>query len=156
MSGRHAPPNERFWAMVDRSGECWLWAGTRLPHGYGVFGRGRRDEGRAYAHRWLWESMNGSIPEGLCVLHHCDNPPCVNPDHLFLGTHADNMADMISKGRQRYAPVRGEDHPSAKLTWDEVRAIRSGGEDALLLAARYGVTRNHIYNVRSMRTWRTA
>jgi len=90
---------ERFWAKVDRTDDCWLWTACRTTHGYGQF-RPERSRG-AQAHRVAWELTNGPIPAGMLVLHRCDNPPCVNPAHLFLGTQSDNMRDMYAKGRGR-------------------------------------------------------
>jgi len=85
--------------MVRADNGCLEWQGARLASGYGLIGRGRRDEGMAYVHRLAWELAHGPIPDGMFVCHHCDNPPCCNVEHLFLGTHADNMADMVTKGR---------------------------------------------------------
>lgn len=90
---------ERFWSKVDRSGDCWEWQASRSTHGYGFFGR---DGKVLYAHRVSYEITNGLIPKGpkrLHVCHHCDNPPCVRPDHLFLGTASDNLNDAYRKGR---------------------------------------------------------
>lgn len=89
---------KRFWAHVDKSGGCWVWLGTRHGKGYGHVKSGgvvRK------AHRVSWEMVHGPIPDGLLVCHRCDNPPCVRPDHLFLGTARDNTQDSISKGRTR-------------------------------------------------------
>ena len=100
-SGRPIPV--RFWEKVRKGGGCWLWTGNRHRRGYGILGL--RREGKrtisAKAHRLSWEIHNGPIPAGMVVCHHCDNPPCVNPSHLFLGTQVDNIRDMVAKGRQR-------------------------------------------------------
>lgn len=94
------PLDERFWEKVVTSPDsCWLWTGAQSPRGYGAFVVSRGDV--RTASRVSWELVNGPIPDGLWVLHRCDNPPCVNPDHLFLGTHQDNMDDMAQKGRGR-------------------------------------------------------
>lgn len=87
---------EQFWARVERGDGCWLWQGMTISGGYGRVGwRGMK----AVAHRVAWELTYGPIPEGLWVLHRCDNPPCCNPEHLFLGSRLDNIADMVAKGR---------------------------------------------------------
>lgn len=90
----------RFWEKVDRAEGCWLWTGAKSS-GYGKIQRGQRGAGYVWAHRVAWELTVGPIPDGLQVLHACDNPPCVNPAHLFLGTRSDNMRDAASKGRLR-------------------------------------------------------
>ena len=90
--------HHRFWSKVHVTNGCWLWTRCRRKDGYGKLGLFGEI---VYAHRVAWLLTNGPIPKGLCVLHHCDNPPCCNPDHLFLGTRADNATDRDTKGRTR-------------------------------------------------------
>lgn len=94
------PVEQRFWAKVKRGPDCWLWTGA-TTRGYGHIKRGPANAGTAQATHLSWEIHNGPIPDGLMVLHHCDNPPCVNPEHLYLGTHKDNMRDRAVRGRSR-------------------------------------------------------
>jgi len=98
-SGRPEPIEIRFWYYVIKHDDgCWEWTGGTQKPGYGKLGAGGGDNA-AYAHRVSWEIHYGPIPEGMRVLHRCDNPPCTRPDHLFLGTQTDNMKDMWAKGR---------------------------------------------------------
>lgn len=101
---RMEPEADRFWKWVQKGDGCWLWTGRISPTGYGLFDwyRSVRSHPRL-AHRMMYTLSVGPIPEGLCVLHRCDNPPCVNPAHLFIGTQQDNMADKVAKGRHRKA-----------------------------------------------------
>lgn len=139
---------ERFWRKVNKDGPggCWIWTASVNGGGYGHF---RLGKGFARAHRYSYELHNGPIPESLCVLHRCDVTRCVNPDHLFLGTLAENVADKMKKGR--HVVPCGPDHPNAKLTQRDVDDIRSGftgrhGEKAAL-ARRYKVSHRVIRNV---------
>lgn len=138
---RRAEQAGSFWSYVDRSdgpAACWVWQGRRTSHGYGRFSNpGEIEE----AHRLAWQFTHGPIPSGLNVLHTCDNPPCCNPAHLWLGTHADNMRDMWQKDRHN-APV-GEDHPQSKISnaaVAEIRARHRAGERQNALAAEFGVS----------------
>lgn len=104
---------QRFWAKVKKADGCWLWTGAGSRKGeHGRIGIGGRSEGIALAHRLSWELHHGPVPDGFCVCHRCDNPPCVNPAHLFLGTKGDNNRDMYAKGRA-YAQSHGR-NPLAK------------------------------------------
>ena len=147
---RWADSRSRFWAKVDKSGECWTWTGSISSTGYGMF-----YDGQPYStHRYSWAIHFGPIPRGLCVLHRCDNRPCVRPDHLWLGTKRENSRDMVRKGRAHMPDVAGERHPESKLTEADVRAIRASAEQGIVLAAHYGVTPSLISAVRRRKAWR--
>jgi hypothetical protein len=103
----------KFLGLTNDRG-CLLWAGAPMGNGYGRIGRGGRKGGSILAHRASWELTYGPIPAGLCVLHRCDNRICVNPSHLFLGTIADNLADMRAKGRQHIGPRRSRRFPQER------------------------------------------
>ncbi len=158
-----APAEERFWHRVEKgptADACWTWVGSRTPAGYGHL----HIDGRPmYAHRFSWAlNSGGPVPDDQCVLHRCDNPPCVRPDHLFVGTRGDNVRDAASKGRlwaqARPEDVpRGEQHAQAKLTEDIVRKIRervANGESQRAMSREYGVDRVAIRNVVLRKTWR--
>jgi hypothetical protein len=107
MRGRQFTREERFWQHVDKSDTCWNWTASTKPFGYGRFvTRNHYKQKEELAHRVSWELHYGPIPQGMFVCHKCDNPPCVNPEHLFLGTGDDNMKDRNSKQRQ----AKGERH----------------------------------------------
>ncbi len=141
---------ERFWDKVDKSGECWEWQGAMNSNGYG---RPSINGKREYTHRLSWVLTNGEIPDGLHVLHKCDNPPCVNPDHLFLGTQAENNADKVSKGRQ----PKGEMLPQSVLSEEEIIEIRrrysSGGIYQKDLAVIFDVSQPHICDIINRKKW---
>jgi len=153
---------QRFWAKVRKTDGCWLWQACTLK-GYGWFGfvRGRPD----FAHRIAYRLLKGEIPAGLCVCHRCDVRNCVNPDHLFLGTKAENNYDMVRKGRNRgpapenvFVPgLRGEQHARAVLTDEIVRDLRNrkaaGTLNLTALSRELGVGRTTLGQVLSGRTW---
>lgn len=149
-------------------GECLMWPRATDEHG-----RGRiwHDGKLMLAHRWAWEQMREPIPADKLLCHHCDNPGCINPHHLYIGTHADNMRDMKERGRTtaaRYPALarelgrrrgsanvhtRGEGNPKAKLTREQAMAIRSDGRPTKAVAATYGVDRTTVQRIRRGALW---
>ena len=138
---------------VQAGGGCWVWIGATKGNGYGHTSRGS-------AHRRSYQLFVGPIPAGMDVCHHCDNRPCINPQHLFVGTRRENMADCKRKGRTakglRLGDRRGERSTSAKLTLMQVRAIRASDAPSKILAAQFGVTNDNINRIRRNDTWKVA
>ncbi len=149
------PLAERFPSYLSptNANGCILWSGGKDPDGYGKTGTGG-GKVSLYAHRVAWELVHGPIPDGLRVLHRCDNPPCVNVEHLFLGTDADNVADRTSKNRQ----ACGERSGMARLKETQVREIRilyaNGGWSHDSLANTYHVCYGTIWNILNNKTWK--
>lgn len=152
----------RFWSKVSHprlDSDCWNWSASKNNMGYGQI----RFWGKTFtAHRIAWLIANGPIPSDICICHRCDNPACVNPSHLFLGTQTDNLHDMIAKRRHgsHLHPERrprGEAHKRAKLTDSEVIGIRdcykAGGISQSKIAAQYGVTRSAISLITRRKKW---
>jgi hypothetical protein len=132
---------------------CWLWTGWIESNGYGSTHHGGT---KLTAHRASWLAFRGPIPSRMFVLHRCDNRACVNPDHLFIGTHAENMQDMKSKGRSPHGALHGESHPKAKLTYEaavEVAALVRSGADEREVAARFGIVPRYARSFRWMKEW---
>jgi len=134
---------------IDTESGCWNWKQSKNQKGYGQMTRNGKSEG---AHRYSYKAFTGPVPEGLHVLHRCDNPGCVNPDHLFLGNNADNVADKISKGRQRQ--LRGSEHPRSKLTEEKVLAIRADIRSRVVIAEEYGVTVRTVEAIQWRENWK--
>lgn len=140
--------------VVDEGTGCWVWTAGRTEDGYGEFRAGGR---RVLAHRHAYTTHVGPILDDLYVLHHCDNPPCVNPDHLYLGTQFDNMQDMIA--RSRMPSTRGERNGRALLTEEQVQLIRSlhaPGQPGSRkrMAERFGVSESTVDAILQGRNWR--
>lgn len=152
MSALLDPLEDRFWSRVIKSDGCWLWTGEKVSSGYGKLGMGGVKS--KYAHRLSWELNVGPITKGMFVCHHCDNPPCVRPDHLFLGNHLSNAADMVKKDRQ----CRGERNGRAKLTSELVREIRTryanNTATQLQLAIEFGLTDGCISMIINFKLWK--
>jgi hypothetical protein len=137
----------RFWSKVAKSADCWEWTGYTC-HGYGHL----KMLGHTWkAHRFSYALHFGGFPSHLKVLHKCDNTRCVKPDHLFLGTQADNIRDMVGKGRHRGAS--GEKNGRAKLSRDQVESIRASQLSATRLAVHYSVSVALIGAIRSGSVW---
>lgn len=146
---RLIPAEGRFWQKVRKTRECWLWTARPGGHGYGRISLGGTHGGMMLAHRFSYELHYGPIPDGLCVLHSCDVRLCVNPDHLFLGTRDDNMADMVKKRRQR----QGHRVPGAKLNSDQIAAIRQDQRKQRDIAADYGISQSNVSFIKRGATW---
>lgn len=152
-------PGARLWPRVKLVDSCLEWTGSRNEHGYGSI---RVNRALLKTHRFAWQLSYGEVPHGLDVLHRCDNPPCCNPAHLFLGTAVDNGLDMVRKGRHgsRVKPhrvLRGETHPVARLTHAQALNIRGrglAGESQLILAAEFGVARRTVNSIVRGVTWK--
>jgi hypothetical protein len=148
---------ERFWEKVKVAGpdDCWEWQGGKVN---GTYGHIRDDGKKKLTHRLSWELHNGEIPKGLCVCHTCDNPGCVNPNHLWLGTHKQNMDDMNIKGRGVIPNGKnGEENPAARLTKEKVLALRHGFEQGyfdLTDAARiFDICKPHACDIIHRKRW---
>ncbi|MGE3483616.1 MAG: HNH endonuclease [Nitrospira sp.] len=147
---------ERFWEKVSKTDDCWLWTGQTMTNGYGRL-RFKKDGKwcHIYAHRASMLIAGHDIND-VCVLHECDNPPCVRPDHLFVGTHQNNVDDMHKKGRHNYRSHPEEKNGRAKLDRSAVKDIRrrrAAGESGPAIAKRYSVTSTLIYMIEKRQAW---
>ncbi len=156
---KRGTPEEWYWQKVRKGDGCWEWTGAHSPAGYGL----HRFHGvQRSTHRISWEMHVGPIPDGLFVLHKCDNPPCVNPAHLWLGTQADNVHDAFAKGRRHTPTVsperraRGSRGGTAKLTEPIVATIRrrlEAGEPCTALAREFGVSASTVEHIKHRTVW---
>lgn len=148
------PIMKRLMSHVQKvEGGCWIWTGARKSKGYGSMRIGPKSRSRTVAvHRLMWAETHGPIPVGFCVLHHCDNPPCINPDHLWLGTNSDNILDKMRKGRT----PNGELHWRARLKKEAARDIRSRFRALLIeLSGKHGVSVETVRGVAAGKGWRS-
>jgi hypothetical protein len=148
------PLPERLWANVQKTDSCWLWQGFPCRKGHGqIMNCGYKPQEpwrrKFQVHRITYEMLKGPIPKGICVCHRCDVPNCVNPDHLFLGTVAQNNLDMVAKRRHAH----GTNHYNTKLTPDQVLFVRSSSLSQMKLAKQLGVSKTCIQAIRSGRSW---
>jgi hypothetical protein len=143
-----------FSRTIIRDNGCWEYTGRREEKGYARMRCG--GGARAFVHRLAYDLVVDDIPDGMKVLHKCDNPICVNPEHLFLGTNQDNTDDMLAKGRERF--LKGDELPQAKLNKEQVREIKRQIAANLLegneLASKFGVSPQTICDIKAGRTWK--
>lgn len=150
-------PEQRFWRFVKKTDNCWIWTGHKDRAGYGTFGvpKGRM----LRAHRYSWKIAHGEIPDSqILVMHKCDNPSCVNPEHLFLGSQKDNSADKVSKNRQ----AKGSHQGLSKVTEDQVHTIRDryihgqrgGLNTTRRLSKEFGISLATVKQIVSGKTWK--
>lgn len=151
------PILDRFWDKVNKTDTCWEWTAPLNASGYGVLAfRKPKGWGYVFAHRFAFEALVSEIPPNMCVCHKCDNRKCVNPDHLFLGTQAENTADRDNKGR--HVALKGENHGCAYLNEDTVREIiqvyASGNYTQKELGLKFGTTTWNIHRIVKRKTWK--
>ena len=159
VTGRNTPrtQEELFWSRVEKRGddECWEWTARRSQCGYGVIWFDGQDQG---AHRVMWQLTYGVIPEGKCVCHHCDNPPCCNPAHLYIGDARTNAADRETRGRGGGCKRRGENNANSKLTWAQVREIRAlyatDKWTQQTIAGRFGIRQTDVSRIVNYNAWK--
>jgi len=140
---------QRFLTKVKKLDDCWEWTGGKFKSGYGLFTLENKIK---RAHRVSYQHFNTDIPKMQQVLHRCDNPGCVNPEHLFIGSHKENMADKNRKGRG--AGSKGEDHFNHKLTTSQVLSIREDSGKIKDVAAKYSITCRSVNDIKKKRTWK--
>jgi len=151
-----AVSDPRFWERTRREGECLVWTGYRDRQGYGTLIRKAIAPSPMLAHRYAFLLTHGEVPDGAVIRHSCDNPPCVEPTHLLIGTQADNIADRQARGRHRPGRLLGEAHPQHKLTATALAEIREQylrGDSLDLIGARYGVSKTTVYNALRGKNW---
>lgn len=144
------PLHIRYERHINRTESCWLWRGHCGSHGYPIMKVGRTGNGPVWlVHRWAYQHFVGPIPPGMLVCHRCDVKACSNPAHLFLGTHQDNVSDMIAKGRHRAAKGPYPFVPRhRKLTDDDVRSIRSDERPYHVIGAQYKISESHVCGIK--------
>lgn len=152
------PDEDRFWEKAEPIplAGCWVWTGTLSNNGYGTFRIGSLTDGtrrNISAHRYAAELCYGAIPAGMQALHHCDNKLCVNPEHLYVGSHSDNMRDAVKRGRTGGVSLPGEKNPNAKLSAQQVLRIRASEKSQSELAQEFGVSSTQISWIKSGRSW---
>ena len=144
---KRVPETERFMSHVAKAESgCWLWTAFKMPSGYGNF---RTSDGHRLAHRAAYRIFCGELVDGMDVMHSCDNPSCVNPEHLSLGSRTDNMRDAKSKGRN----AKGEKHGRSKLSVDQVIAIRQMNGPQSAIAKQFDISQPTVSDIKTRRKW---
>lgn len=141
----------QYWVETDPKSGCWIWERYKDPHGYG---RTSENNHPVLVHRLAWMLWRGEVPKGMFVCHKCDNPSCVNPNHLFLGTAKDNNADRTSKGRSMPSGVRGEQHGMSAITEEQARSIFNEPGIQRDIAKKFGITQHAVWCIKAGRTWK--
>jgi hypothetical protein len=152
---------KRFWAKVQKAEGCWLWTGSKDSFGYGKIYCGTstprtgRKNWTMRTHIFSWILRNGPVPSGMCVLHHCDNPPCVNPAHLWLGSRGDNNKDALRKGRN-WKPSGEQHHKSKITTLDviEIRKLRQSGSTFVEISKLFPLDETNLSRICQHKTWK--
>ena len=145
---------ERFWSKVKKTDGCWEWTGAKFRDGYGNFWTG---DNMISAHRFSYQLVKGSIPDGMFICHHCDNPGCVRVDHLFMGTPSDNIQDALIKGRLVFPDNHGEKSGHSKLMENdvyEIRRLHSLGIKQNLLAKLWRIGKPQVNRIVNRKHWR--
>jgi len=155
-------PSQRFWSKVRKGGpdECWEWIGAKHPDGYGfIYAGPSYDKNVRFTkvHRLSYEMHNGAIPDGLYVLHHCDNPSCVNPKHLYAGTQQQNVRDRAVRRRGKEHRQNGENNDNSKLTEKDVKAIITmlqAGKRQGVIATAFGISQPYVSKIVHRKSWK--
>lgn len=145
----------RFLSYVKKTDSCWIWVGSKMPPEY-TYGAFKLKQKMIRAHRASWEIFRSPIPDGLIIRHKCDNPPCVNPDHLVPGTKKENIHDMISRGRANWRGLKGEEHHNSKLKNNDViriRGLHSNGMAIRKISKMYNMTFENISMIVRRISW---
>ena len=149
LNARTTAPARFLKKLHHDSSGCHLWTGNKSRTGYGLF---KLNGKTVSAHRYAWVLSNGPIPEGMSVCHSCDTRSCCNVSHLFIGTHAENMADMVAK--HRGVNLRGSDHGSSKLSEEDILKIRASNRRQIDIAAELGISQTHVSDIQCRKTWK--
>lgn len=147
---------ERFWRYVEKTDGCWIWTGKSLNQkGYGHIQLGGKGTKHKLSHRLSYEIHHGPIPDGMVVMHSCDNPTCVNPSHLSAGTQSQNILDAFSRGRKTAKPPhkQGENHGASKLKESDVLYIRASEKSTKELARMFFVSKSAVERIKNGKTW---